>query len=223
MGQCAALEELADQHSLAPCVWDAVKLAAGLLAGNAEAGYLLVAAPLALWQKPILGAQLFESRTWLTGGNDTPESSVAVLCDLARRDELVQHTTDRSILAVALDGPCDVGPTTWKAVSEEIEYLPCQTVSNGPDFRRDVLRRFGLVDHDRAELRRQPNPPRGGFRCGSRLAAAKGAPRRIWVVFNAAQHEHQLGAGTDRGTATVAASVLRRVVKEEDGHAMASA
>lgn len=55
---------------LAFCVWDAVKLAAGLLAGNAEAGYLLAGAPRADWHRPILGAQLFESRTWQTSGRD---------------------------------------------------------------------------------------------------------------------------------------------------------
>ena len=60
----------AGKHTLSACVWDAVKLAAGLLAGNAEAGYLLAGAPLAQWQKPILGAQLFDSRAWWTSSNE---------------------------------------------------------------------------------------------------------------------------------------------------------
>lgn len=60
----------AKSDSLGPCVWDAVKVAAGVLAGNAEAGYLLAGAPLAQWQKPILGAQLFDSRAWRTSGSE---------------------------------------------------------------------------------------------------------------------------------------------------------
>ena len=55
-----------DENCLAFCVWDAVKLATGVLAGNAEAGYLLAGAPLAQWQRPILGTQLFDSRAWRT-------------------------------------------------------------------------------------------------------------------------------------------------------------
>lgn len=58
------------EHTLRPCVWDAVKLAIAVLKGNARAGYLLAGSPAASWEKPVVpGAELFESRpSWETLG-----------------------------------------------------------------------------------------------------------------------------------------------------------
>lgn len=53
-----------DKDALGPCAWDVVKLAAGLLNGNAGTGYMLAGAPAAQWEKPILGAELFETHEW---------------------------------------------------------------------------------------------------------------------------------------------------------------
>jgi hypothetical protein len=48
-----------DNHALRPCVWDAAKLATGLLGGNAGAGYLLAARPPPSGGKASLGPSSF--------------------------------------------------------------------------------------------------------------------------------------------------------------------
>jgi hypothetical protein len=55
-------------ESLKPCVWDAVKLATGVLGGNAAAGYLLAGAPASKWQVAVAGANLFKAAEWETLG-----------------------------------------------------------------------------------------------------------------------------------------------------------
>ena len=51
--------ELKCGTDLSACVWDSVKLASGVLNGNASAGYMLAGSPTSLWQKPVRGAELF--------------------------------------------------------------------------------------------------------------------------------------------------------------------
>ena len=60
--------ELKCGWDLSACVWDAVKLAAGVLNGNADAGYMLAGAPTAMWNKPTPGAELFGAGRWETMG-----------------------------------------------------------------------------------------------------------------------------------------------------------
>jgi hypothetical protein len=57
-----------DNRALRPCVWDAAKLATGLLGGNAGAGYLLAGAPAAKWREGIPGSELFLTAEWETLG-----------------------------------------------------------------------------------------------------------------------------------------------------------
>jgi hypothetical protein len=51
-----------------PCVWDAVKLATAVLGGNACSAYLLAGARTSDWERPIAGAQFFETAEWMTLG-----------------------------------------------------------------------------------------------------------------------------------------------------------
>jgi hypothetical protein len=60
--------ELKCDRDLSACVWDAVKLSAAVLNGNANAGYMLAGAPTSAWEKPAPGAELFESCRWVTIG-----------------------------------------------------------------------------------------------------------------------------------------------------------
>jgi hypothetical protein len=60
--------ELKCDWDLCACVWDAVKLAAGVLNGNADAGYMLAGAPARMWNKSTPGAELFASGRWETMG-----------------------------------------------------------------------------------------------------------------------------------------------------------
>lgn len=60
--------ELKCGTDLSACAWDAVKLASGVLNGNAFAGYMLAGSPSSLWRKPIPGAELFERGKWHTTG-----------------------------------------------------------------------------------------------------------------------------------------------------------
>ena len=53
---------------LSACVWDAVKLATGVLGGNAESGYMLAAAPRDRWQSAARGTELFATARWETAG-----------------------------------------------------------------------------------------------------------------------------------------------------------
>jgi ADP-ribosylglycohydrolase len=54
----------AAKDTLGPCSWDALKLASGVLAGNACTGYLLAGLPTALWETETLGHELFNTRDW---------------------------------------------------------------------------------------------------------------------------------------------------------------
>jgi hypothetical protein len=54
--------------ALGPCVWDAAKLAFALQRGDATAAYLLAAAPLESWEKPIRGGEFFDTATWTVDG-----------------------------------------------------------------------------------------------------------------------------------------------------------
>jgi hypothetical protein len=56
----------ATPSALGPCSWDALKLAAGILAGNAGSGYLLAGVPTVLWEGKTLGWELFTTREWRT-------------------------------------------------------------------------------------------------------------------------------------------------------------
>ena len=47
--------------TLAPCAWDALKLAFFSQLGAISAGYLLAATPLSAWRAPLRGAELFET------------------------------------------------------------------------------------------------------------------------------------------------------------------
>ena len=64
----AIFVELKCGSDLSACVWDAVKLAAGVLHDNADSAYLLVGAPTTAWMKPARGAELFADRRWDTFG-----------------------------------------------------------------------------------------------------------------------------------------------------------
>lgn len=44
------------------CVWDVAKLALAVRQGAARSGYLVAGAPTSEWEKPVRGAELFESR-----------------------------------------------------------------------------------------------------------------------------------------------------------------
>ena len=62
----AMFVELKCGGDLSPCAWDAVKLAAGVLHGNAESAYLLAGAPTAAWKQPARGTELFVDKQWET-------------------------------------------------------------------------------------------------------------------------------------------------------------
>lgn len=106
----------ASSSSLTACSWDAVKLASGLLAGNAASGYLLAGAPTASWRQSILGASLFDAGTWTTTGPEIrdafatwwrhwqEESSPHVPGRVAARFETVPVTV----------APLTVGETPWE-------------------------------------------------------------------------------------------------------------
>jgi hypothetical protein len=66
----AAFVELKCNRDLSAWVWDAVKLAAGVLHGNADSSYLLAGAPTSAWMKPARGAELFADKQWETLGRD---------------------------------------------------------------------------------------------------------------------------------------------------------
>lgn len=65
--------ELKCGSDLSACVWDAVKLAAGVLHGNASSAYLLAGAPATAWEKPARGAELFTDGQWQTDGAEIRE------------------------------------------------------------------------------------------------------------------------------------------------------
>ncbi len=46
------------------CAWDSLKLASGVLAGNASAGYMLAVAPSRTWEQRPPGSELFGSGEW---------------------------------------------------------------------------------------------------------------------------------------------------------------
>ena len=83
--------ELKCGQDMSACVWDSVKLASGLLNGNARAGYLLAGAPTSCWRKPVRGAELFRSAIWRTAGVDVRDAYL----DWWRRWEAEMHIPGR--------------------------------------------------------------------------------------------------------------------------------
>jgi ADP-ribosylglycohydrolase len=54
----------ATNDTLGPCSWDALKLASGVLAGNAGTGYMLAGLPATLWKADTPGREFFDTRPW---------------------------------------------------------------------------------------------------------------------------------------------------------------
>jgi hypothetical protein len=112
-----------DNHALRPCVWDATKLATGLLGGNAGAGYLLAGAPAAKWREGIPGSELFLMAEWETLGTAIRQRFI----DDWRKWESEGHIPGRVPAAFQTVGvgayPLEIAEKAWELRLARVEPI----------------------------------------------------------------------------------------------------